>query len=190
MATRTALIATTAASHPTRNARGSVSRRKYAHRTLKGSTMRIARPAEWKTSSRSSRSTCALGSSSSAGVIDAASARRSARLGGSAGDVDARVRRDVLLQELHLVGEDAAIGEDEELRAVRNVRGVEQLHVRLFRRAAALPLVAGAARRDHVHPRVAPAARHGQDVVAGQPVVREVAAAEGAHEAVAVEELA
>src|SRR5258708_5350531 len=96
----------------------------------------------------------------------------------------------MLAQELHLVGEDAAIGEDQELGAVRNVGRVDELHVRLFGSAAAFLLVARAAGRDDVHPMARPAARHREDVVAGEPEGREVAAAECADETVAVEKLA
>src|SRR5689334_6499163 len=103
---------------------------------------------------------------------------------------DARVRRHVLAQELHLVGEDAAVGEDQELGAVRDVGRVQELHVRFLGRAVALLLVAVAAGGHDVHPGVPAAARHRHDVVAGELVGREVAAAEGAHELVAVEELA
>ena len=94
--------------------------------------------------------------------------------------VEAGVCRDVLLQEFHLIDEDASIGEDEEFRAVRHVGRIQQLHVRFLGRAAAFLLVAVAARGDDVHPRVAAAARHRQDVVAGQLEVGEVAAAEAA----------
>src|SRR5258706_13218585 len=96
----------------------------------------------------------------------------------------------MLAQELHLVGEDAAVGEDQELGAVGNVGRVDELHVRLFGGAAAFLLIARAAGRDDVHPMVPSAARHGQDVIAGEPEGREVAAAEGADETVAVEKLA
>src|SRR6185312_9098319 len=102
----------------------------------------------------------------------------------------ARIRRHMLSQELHLVDEDAAVGEDQELGAVRDVGCVQQLHVRLFGRAAAFLLVARAAGGHHVHPRVAAPARHREDVVAGELERREMAAAERADEAVAVEELA
>src|SRR5471032_740504 len=104
--------------------------------------------------------------------------------------VDPRVRRYMLAQELHLVGEDAAVGEDEELGAVRYIGRVDEVHVRLFGSTAAFLLVARAARGDDVHPGVAAAARHRKDMVAGEAERREVAAAERAHEAVAVEELA
>ena len=100
------------------------------------------------------------------------------------------MRRDVLVQELHLVGEDPA---------VRRGSGTRPCSARTARRAAAsrLPRACGsassgcsAAGRHDVHPRVAAAARHRQDVVAGQPEERELAAAERADVAVAAEELA
>src|SRR2546430_11329236 len=100
------------------------------------------------------------------------------------------MRRQVLLQELHLVGENAAVGEDQVLGLVRNVGRVEQLQAGLLRQAVALVPVAVPAGGDDVHPGVAPAARQRRDVVARQPEVAELAAAVRAHVAVAPEQLA
>src|SRR5712691_3491555 len=100
------------------------------------------------------------------------------------------MRRQVLLQELHLVGENAAVGEDQVLGLVRNVRRVEQLQAGLLRQAVALVPVAVPAGGDDVHPGVASAARQRRDVVARQPEVAELAAAVRAHVPVAPEQLA
>src|SRR5258706_1969255 len=99
------------------------------------------------------------------------------------------MRRDVLLQEVHLVGEDAAVGENQVLGLVRDVGRVEKFHAGLLRQAVALAAVAMAAGRDHVHPGVAPAARERLDVVARQAEIAELAAAVAAHVAVAAGEL-
>jgi len=96
----------------------------------------------------------------------------------------------VLDQELHLVGEDLAIREDQVLGLVRHVRRVDELQPGLFRQAVALDAVARAARRDHVHPGVGTAARHRPDVVARQSQVAESPCAIGADVAVAAEQLA
>src|SRR4051812_50135073 len=100
------------------------------------------------------------------------------------------MRRDVLLQELHLMGQDAAVGEDGVLGLVRDIGRVEELHASFLRQAVALVPVAVPAGRSHVHPRVAPAARERRDVVARQPEIIELAAAVAAHGPVAAEELA
>src|SRR6476661_9193743 len=105
------------------------------------------------------------------------------------GENQPRVRRDVLLQELHLVREDAAVGEDEVLGLVRHVRRIEKLEPAFLRQPIALVPVAMPAGADHVHPGVAPAARERRDVVAGEAEVAELTAAVGAHVAVAAEQL-
>src|SRR5437764_13075472 len=105
------------------------------------------------------------------------------------GQNQSRMRRDVLLQELHLVRQDAAVGEDQVLGLVRDVGGVEELHARLFRQAVPLVAVAVPAGAHHVHPGVPAAARKRRDVVARQAKIVELAAAVGAHVAVAAEEL-
>jgi len=48
------------------------------------------------------------------------------------------MRRQVLLQELHLVGENAAVGEDQVLGLVRNVGRIEQLQAGLLRQSVRL----------------------------------------------------
>src|SRR5258706_14244738 len=73
----------------------------------------------------------------------------------SRSDNQSRVGRDVLLQELHLVGQDAAVGEDQVLRLVRDVRRVKKLHAAFLRQAIALVAVANPAGGDDVSPRVA-----------------------------------
>lgn len=48
-------------------------------------------------------------------------------------------------QELHLVGQDAAVAQDEVFPQAGHVGGIQQGHVGLLRRAAALAMVAGPA---------------------------------------------
>src|SRR5262245_45788524 len=103
---------------------------------------------------------------------------------------ETRVRRHVLPQELHLVGEDAAVGEDQVFGLVRHVRRVEQLDAGFLGHAVALLAVALPAGRDDVHPGVAAAARRRPDVVARQAEEVVLAAAVRAHVAVAAEQLA
>src|SRR4051812_34857809 len=100
-----------------------------------------------------------------------------------------RVRRDVLLQELHLVREDAAVGQDQVLGLVRHVRRIEELEPAFLRQAVSLVAVAVPAGREHVHPRVSAATRERRDVVAGQAEVAELAAAVAAHVAIPAEKL-
>src|SRR5262245_17022807 len=101
-----------------------------------------------------------------------------------------RVRRDVLPQELHLVLQDAAVGEDQVLGLVRHVRRVQQLHPRFLGEAVPLVAVAVAAGGDHVHPGVAAAARQRDDVVARQAEEAVLVAAVAAHVPIAPEQLA
>jgi hypothetical protein len=93
-------------------------------------------------------------------------------------------------QELHLVRQDAAVAQDEVFPQAGHVRRVQQRHVRLLGRAAALAVVAGAAGRHHVHPVVLAVLGERDDVLAGELVLVEVAAAVGADVAVAREQLA
>ncbi len=91
-------------------------------------------------------------------------------------------------QVLHLVGKDAPVAQDEVLVAVGHVRHVEQRHVRLLGRAPALSRVAAPARGHRVGPRVAAAARNGDDVIAREVADHEALAAVGAQLAVAREQ--
>src|SRR5438270_12554999 len=93
------------------------------------------------------------------------------------GQNQSRVGRDVLLQELHLIRQDAAVGEDQVLGLVRDVRRIEELHAAFLRQAVAFMAVAVPAGGHHVHPRVAAAARERRDVVASQAEVVELAGA-------------
>src|SRR6478672_10271802 len=97
------------------------------------------------------------------------------------GENQSRVRRDVLLQELHLVREDAAVGEDQVLGLVRHIRRIEKLEPAFLRQAVSLVAVAVPAGADHVHPGIATAAGQRRDVVAGEAEIAELAAAVGAH---------
>jgi DNA-binding beta-propeller fold protein YncE len=92
-------------------------------------------------------------------------------------------------QELHLVGQDAAGRAGSCPRAGWARRAGRAGSCAPLRAAVALVAVAGAAGGDAVHPAVRPAARHRHDVLAGQVVEAEVAAAVGADMAVAHEQL-
>src|ERR1043165_9151706 len=74
------------------------------------------------------------------------------------GENQSRMGRDVLLQELHLVRQDAPIGQDQIFGLVRDVGRVEQLHAGLFRQAIPLVPVAVPAGAHHAHPRFPPPA--------------------------------
>src|SRR5512141_32512 len=65
---------------------------------------------------------------------------------GALGVRPAGVTRQRGLQEGHLIGEDAAIAEDESFAAAYRVRNIQQRHVRFFRTATALARIARAAR--------------------------------------------
>src|SRR6185295_15772653 len=106
------------------------------------------------------------------------------------GENQAGVRRHVLLQELHLVRQDATVGQDQVFGLVRHVRQVQQFHAGLLGQAVALVPVALSAGGDNVHPGVAPAARQRPDVVPRQAEETEFPCAVGAHVAVAAEQLA
>src|SRR5262245_12209292 len=64
--------------------------------------------------------------------------------------VHARMFRHAQQQELHLVGEDASVFQDESLVPIRYIGHVEQRHARLLGRAVALAVVACSASRDEV----------------------------------------
>ena len=67
-------------------------------------------------------------------------------------------------QKLHLVGQDAAIAQDEVFPQARYVGREEQGHVRLLGRTVAFAVVAGAASGDHIHPVVHAILGEGDDV--------------------------
>lgn len=92
-------------------------------------------------------------------------------------------------QKFHLVGQDASAAQDHVFVQAGHIGQVHQRHPSLFGQPTALVAVAGAASGDAVHPGVVPAARSGDDVLAGQVVGVEVAAAVGAHMAIAGEQL-
>src|SRR5206468_1510247 len=73
--------------------------------------------------------------------------------------VETTVPRHARQQELHLVDQDAAAAQDHVLVQVGHVGQEHERHVRFLGQAVALAPVAGPARGDAVHPRVAAAAR-------------------------------
>src|SRR5260221_9559514 len=77
----------------------------------------------------------------------------------SRSDNQSRVGRDVLLQELHLVGQDAAVGEESVLPPVWDVRPVKKLHGPFLPQALALVGGAKPAGGDDLYSRVAAPAR-------------------------------
>lgn len=93
-------------------------------------------------------------------------------------------------QKLHLVRQDAAVAQNEVFPQAGHIRRVEQGHVGLLGRAAALAVVAGAAGRDHIHPGVDAVLRKRDDVFAREVFLVEMVAAVGADVAVAHEQLA
>jgi hypothetical protein len=94
-------------------------------------------------------------------------------------------------QEFHLIGQDAAVAQDEVLPQAGHIGRIQQRHVGLLgRAAAALAVVAGPAGGDHVHPVVLPVLRKRDDVFAREVFFVEMAAAVGADIAVAGEQLA
>ena len=93
-------------------------------------------------------------------------------------------------QKLHLVGQDAAVAQNEVFPQAGNIRRVEQGHVGLLGGAAAFAVVAGAAGGDDVHPVVAAVLGEGDDVLACEFGFVVLAAAVGADVAVAGKELA
>ena len=52
------------------------------------------------------------------------------------------LRRHVLREKFHLVGEDAPIGQNQILGAIRHIGQIHQFHARTFRRAITLALIA------------------------------------------------
>ena len=69
-------------------------------------------------------------------------------------------------QKLHLVGQDAAVAQDEVFPQAGDIRRKEQRHVRLLGRAVTFAVVAGTAGGDHVHPVVHAVLSEGDDVLA------------------------
>jgi len=104
--------------------------------------------------------------------------------------VDATLAGDVAGEEVHLIGQDVPIAEDQVLGLIRNMRRIEELHARLLRSATGLALVTRATGGDDVHPDIATTLDHGYDVVAGQSLAGEGMAAVATSVAVALEEFA
>ncbi len=93
-------------------------------------------------------------------------------------------------QELHLVGQNAPVAQNEVFPQARYVGRVQKRHVGLLGGAATLAVVAGAAGRDNVHPVVNAVLGKGNDVLAGQVLFMEMVAAIGADVAVTGKKLA
>lgn len=106
------------------------------------------------------------------------------------GVVQPRALRQVRHQEFHLVRQDAAVSQNEIFPEAGHVRRVQQRHVGLLGRAAALAVVAGPAGGDHVHPGVDAVLRERNDVLARELVFVEMPAAVSTDVAVAREQLA
>ena len=96
--------------------------------------------------------------------------------------------REMRPKELHLISQDAATLEEDVFRVIRRERDGQQLHARLFRRAARLVVVAALAGGDHVVPVVAAAAAQGSDMLAGELAGGKALAAVHAHVGVALEQ--
>ena len=91
-------------------------------------------------------------------------------------------------QELHLVSEDIAVGQDQMFHPARSVRHREQRHFGLLRRAIALAQIARQARADHVLPFVTPPFGYRQHVVTGKFAAGKLRAAVHAQKAVTREQ--
>ena len=87
-------------------------------------------------------------------------------------------------QKLHLVGQNAAVAQNEVFPEAGHIRRVEQRHVGLLGRAIAFAVVAGFAGGDDVHPVVYAMLAEGADVFAGEFGFVEFVAAVGANVAV------
>ena len=72
----------------------------------------------------------------------------------------AAILRQMVDEELHLVGEDVAVGQDQMLDPARPIRHGEQWHAGLLRRVRALVHIARNAGADDVFPYVEPAPGH------------------------------
>ena len=93
-------------------------------------------------------------------------------------------------EKLHLVGQNAAVSQDEILPQRGRVRGVEQRHARLLGGSGTFAVIAGTAGRDQIHPAVLPAGAHGDNVLASEITLVELPPAIGADTAVTRKELA
>ena len=87
---------------------------------------------------------------------------------GILGEVEAARTRDAGQQVFHLVGQDAAIAQDEVLVPVGHLGHIQQWHVCLLGRAAAFAGIAVAAGGDRVGPGVTATARDRHHVIAGK----------------------
>jgi enoyl-CoA hydratase/carnithine racemase len=106
------------------------------------------------------------------------------------GVVQPRALRQVRHQEFHLVRQDAAVSQNEIFPKAGHIGRIQERHVGLLGRAAALAVVARLARCDHVHPGVDALLRERNDVLARELVFVEMPAAVGADVAVPRKKLA
>ena len=93
-------------------------------------------------------------------------------------------------KKVHLVCQDAAVGQDQILGFVGYIGGEQQLHAGLLWRAATLALVAGAAGGHHVHPDVLAALGNRVHMIPGQTAAGKAIATIGADMAVPLEQFA
>ena len=93
-------------------------------------------------------------------------------------------------QEFHLVGKNAAIGQDQVLGQIRRVRHRQQAHIGLLRRAVVLALVAVPAGGHAVLPGRGPAARGRHHMITRQQMLRKLLAAVQAEIAISLEQRA
>jgi hypothetical protein len=93
-------------------------------------------------------------------------------------------------QKLHLIGQDAAVAQNEVFPQAGHIRRVKQRHMRLLGRAGGFAVVAAFAGGDDIHPAIHAALGVGDDVFAREVFFVEMVAAIGADVAVAHEEFA
>ena len=70
-------------------------------------------------------------------------------------------------QKLHLVGQNAAVAQNEVFPQARHVRREQERHMGLLGRAVAFAVVAGTAGGDHIHPAIHTILGERNDVFAG-----------------------
>ena len=92
-------------------------------------------------------------------------------------------------QKLHLVGQNAAVAQNEVFPQARHVRRVQERHMGLLGRAVAFAVVAGTAGGDHIHPAVDTILGEWNDVLAGQIFLMEPFTAVSADTAITDEQL-
>ena len=93
-------------------------------------------------------------------------------------------------QKFHLIGEYAAIPQNKIFPQARYIRCLEQGHIGLLGRAAALSMVAATAGGDHIHPGVDAFLGEGDDVFSGEFLLVKTVATVGAHISIPNKQLA